>query len=157
MKRCPYCGAAIKVNAAAFCPKCKRRLRKPVKVNRIPPEKPTQTERPVGKQVLFAEPQQQKTVPLQKYQTQLKYPKKKKKSWLQILFMLPERNRPTSEQRPINNLTDENYDGYYEDRQTDDDAQIKESYDPELIKRIALIAGGAVVLVVLSIILMNLL
>ena len=52
------------------------------------------------------------------------------------------------------NPMDMNYDGYYDDVLTDDDGRTKEKLDPELIKRIALIAVGAVVLVVLSIIIM---
>jgi len=52
------------------------------------------------------------------------------------------------------NPMDMNYDGYYDDVLTDDDGRTKEKLDPELIKRIGLIAVGAVVLVVLSIIIM---
>jgi hypothetical protein len=50
---------------------------------------------------------------------------------------------------------DENYDGYYDDKPTEDNAQDKEILDPELIKRIVFISGGALAFVILIIILMQ--
>jgi hypothetical protein len=52
---------------------------------------------------------------------------------------------------------DENYDGYYNDKPTDDNAQNKDGFDPELIKRIVLISGGALCIVIVAIILLLLL
>ena len=52
---------------------------------------------------------------------------------------------------------DENYDGYYDDKPTDDNAQNKDSFDPELIKHIVFISGGALLIVIFAIILLLLL
>jgi len=160
MKRCPHCGAAIKVSAAAFCPKCKRPLRKPVQARKSNSGKPFQNERSAGKPRPSQTPQvsqQRRVVPPHKPQTQNKKPRSKKKPWL-LSFLLQDKKQPlVSEYVPVKQPADENYDGYYNDRPTDDNAQNKESVDPELIKRIAFIAGGAVLLVIISIIIMNLL
>ena len=160
MKQCPHCGAAIKVSAAAFCPRCKKPITKPGKVTGTRPSKSIQNERLAGNPHPPQTPQvsqRQKTVPQQNHQTQIKKTRKKKKPWLLALFLPDKKLPPVSEYAPVKNPMDENYDGYYDDRPTDDNAQNKESFDPGLLKRIALIAGGAVVLVILSIILMNLL
>lgn len=152
MKRCPHCGAAIKASAAAFCPKCRKPLKKPGTNS----GKSFQNAKPAGNphppQTL-----QQKTIPPQRRQTQTRKPKKKKEPWLPAFLMPGKKQPPVSEHVPSKKPMDENYDGYYEDRPTDDNAQNKESFDSELLKRIAFIAGGAVILVILSIILMNLL
>ena len=140
MKRCPHCGAAIKVSAAAFCSRCKRPLRKPGNA-------------PDANTVNLS----QKVIPPQNHQTHMNNPRRKKKPGFWELLMPIKKKPPVSERIPVNKPKDENYDGYYEDRPTDDNAQNKESYDPEMIKRIVLIAGGAVLLVVFSIVIMNLL
>ena len=52
---------------------------------------------------------------------------------------------------------DVNYDGYYDDIKPVDAGVRGEGVDPELVKRIALIILGAIVVITLSIILMMLL
>jgi len=47
---------------------------------------------------------------------------------------------------------DDHYDGYYDDRVPEDYGQTKETLDPEMIKRIAIIAGGALFFVILSVV-----
>ena len=143
MKLCPNCGAGIKNSAASFCPKCKKSLSKPVRTTGSDSRQLNQNAHSGRK-------------PPQNHQIQKK-PIPKKKPWL-LAVLMPEKNKPSAPGRtPIKNPMDENYDGYYKDRPTEDNAQNKESLDPELIKRIAFIAGGAVVFIVLAVILMNLL
>ena len=131
---CIHCGVPVKGSAAAFCPKCKKPLRKPSKNRHPVPTKPKQP------------PQIKKTQ------------RKKKKSWLDIIRLKPLKDKkPDVENTPVKNPMDEDYDGYYDDKPTEDNRQDKESLEPELIKRIAIISCGAVVLIILAIILMNLL
>jgi hypothetical protein len=159
MKQCPHCGAAIKVSAATFCTRCKRPLRKPGKKKAASPGKSFQNEQFTGNSHPSQSSQalQKKVIAPHNHQTQAGKARKKKKSWL-LSILIPNKEQPSvSEDIPVKKTMDENYDGYYEDRPTDDNAQNKESFDPELIKRIALIAGGAVLLMILSIIIMNLL
>lgn len=53
---------------------------------------------------------------------------------------------------------DENYDGYYDDRLPDDAELMKEneSMDPEVMKQVVLIAGGAFLFVSLMVALLTL-
>jgi hypothetical protein len=68
------------------------------------------------------------------------------------------RCRREAEYSPPPDPADKNYDGYYDDVPVGDDGrQTLERFEPELIKRIALIAGGAVVIVILCILVMYLL
>ena len=55
------------------------------------------------------------------------------------------------------NFMDTNYDGYYDDVPTEDSGQGSDELDPELIKRVALIAVGAIAFVILSVIVMSIL
>ena len=57
----------------------------------------------------------------------------------------------------VSNPHDESYDGYYNDILPEDDGYISERLEPELIKRIALVIGGVLVIVLLSVLVMKLL
>ena len=159
MKKCTRCGAPIKGNAVVFCPKCKKPLKtsRPVQVN--PEHSPQPAVKPSNRQQELKKPscQVKKVVPFPNHKTRKKKPRQKKKSWL--FFILPPKNPKKSDTEPIPviNPMDENYDGYYDDKPTDDNAQIKETIEPELIKRIAFISGAAAVIIILAIILMILL
>jgi hypothetical protein len=63
---------------------------------------------------------------------------------------------PRASKSSVKNFTDANYDGYYDDRLPVDAELMKdaEETDPEVIKRAILIAGGAFVFVILSIVIM---
>jgi hypothetical protein len=62
------------------------------------------------------------------------------------------------EQKPRQDPMDVGYDGYYDDVPTNDNGQTAtERFEPELIKRIALVAGGFLGIVVLSVLIMYLL
>jgi hypothetical protein len=90
-------------------------------------------------------------------QTQKKKPLKKKKSLLSVILEWRKKKKPDSEYVPVINPMDENYDGYYDDKPTEDNGQNKDTLDPELIKRIIFIAGGSIIIVIFSIILLYLL
>jgi len=59
---------------------------------------------------------------------------------------------------PVKSPMDENYDGYYDDRLPDDAELMKEneSMDPEVMKQVVLIAGGAFLFVSLMVALLTL-
>lgn len=50
---------------------------------------------------------------------------------------------------------DEGYDGYYNDVLPEDDGYVRERLEPELIKRIALVIGSVLVIVILSVLVMQ--
>ncbi|MCL2775202.1 MAG: hypothetical protein FWD71_17915 [Oscillospiraceae bacterium] len=62
--------------------------------------------------------------------------------WLSIILNPQKDQKPDVENAPLINPMDENYDGYYDDRPTEDNEQNKDAIDPELIKRVAFILGG---------------
>ena len=123
MKKCNHCGAPIKGGGAAFCPKCKKPLKKASKKKLPDPTKPKQ---PPLKSI----PQAKKVPP-----PKLKIPKKKLMKniifrlpvWLSAILKPKTKKNPEIEQTPAINPMDENYDGYYDDKPTDDNAQNKET------------------------------
>jgi hypothetical protein len=68
----------------------------------------------------------------------------------------PKRSVP-SPRPPKPNPRDEGYDGYYSDVKPTDNGHVRDKTDPALIKRIILVAAGALVLVILSVVVMYLL
>jgi len=64
-----------------------------------------------------------------------------------------------AEQQPDTSINpqDDGYDGYYNDIMPEDEGYIKERLEPELIKRIAFVIAGVIVVVLLSVLIMNLL
>ena len=138
MKHCNHCGVSIKGNAAAFCPKCKKPLKKSQKgkrpVRKNPPQKPKLRKKKPPENKIF-----------------------RFRLWLSGILN-PENNKKTDVE-PVSVIipADENYDGYYDDKLTDDNEEIKEALNPELIKRIAFISGGTLIIVIFAIILINLL
>ena len=155
MKNCTHCGVPIKGNAAVFCPKCKKPLKPTLKKRRPAPTKPNQpvqsNKKPTTRR---SNPPPVKTIPQVK-----KEPSQniiyRFRMWLSDILN-PEKEQKTDvENTPVTNPMDENYDGYYDDKPTEDNAQDKEILDPELIKRIVFISGGALAFVILIIILMQ--
>ena len=150
MIKCTYCGVSIKGNAAAFCPKCKKPL-----------DKKPRRKCPVQ---IKTKSQSQNTCKQSNRRQPLVKPISKKikileniKSWFFSLFKPKRKSKPDLKKTPVINPMDENYDGYYDDKPTDDNAQNKDSFDPELIKRIVFISGGALLIVIFAIILLLLL
>jgi hypothetical protein len=164
MKKCIHCGAQIKGSAAVFCPKCKKPLKKKPQKRRPVQTKQKKPPQPAGKQTDRRRPPPKKTAPQVKKNIPQHKPKllkkklpKNKKSWLSFLFKPKNKKKPVIEHEPVINPMDENYDGYYDNTPTDDNAQNKDALDPELIKRIVFISAGAVGIVIFAIILMFLL
>ena len=150
MIKCTHCGVSIKRNAAVFCPKCKKPLKKKPHRKRTFQNKPQSQSQTADKQSNRRQPPAK---PISKKRTTLE----NIQSWLFFLFK-PKRNpKPDLKKTPVINPMDENYDGYYDDKPTDDNAQNKDSFDPELIKRIVFISGGALLIVIFAIILLLLL
>ena len=131
MKYCPYCGADLAGTGVSFCSECGKSIAPPV---RSEPGQKTrrvpQTQnkkRPVKKNLPSTRPKQEK------------------------------RNGHEENRKPRRNPMDEGYDGYYDDVPTSDNGQTTERFEPELVKRIALVAGGFVAVIVLSVLVMYLL
>ena len=142
MKKCIHCGVSIKGNAAAFCPRCKKPLKKKRSVPAKPKKSPQSIKRPSNRK--------SKPLPLKNIMVRFRI-------WLSDILKSKENRKPDVEPVAVINPMDENYDGYYDDKPTDDNEQNRETFEPELIKRIAFISGGAVVIIILAIILLNLL
>jgi hypothetical protein len=150
MIKCTYCGVSVKGNAAAFCPKFKKPLKKKPRRKHPAQNKTKSQPQTTGKQ---SDRKQPLAKPISKKRTTLE----NIKSWLYFLFKPKRKPKPDLEKTPVINPMDENYDGYYDDKPTDDNAQNKDGLDPELIKRIVFISGGALLIVIFAIILLLLL
>jgi len=125
MKYCPFCGATLYGGAASFCPECGKQ---------IPPKPQTESESPVAQ----AEAPALGTPTDKLSRTQ---PRKKQKKGSR-----KEQSKYTQQ--------DDGYDGYYDDVPTSDNGHEREELDPEIIKKICLIIGGALVIIGLSVALM---
>ena len=134
MNYCPYCGASIADGAASFCAECGKSF---------PSQKETRETRPASKTKSGGRRQLTSTR------------RKPKKPWRKP-------NRSTKRtcgpsRQPKSNPQDEGYDGYYDDIAPSDDGHVRERMDPELIKRAAMVAAGALGIIILSLIMMYLL
>ncbi|MCL2228078.1 MAG: zinc ribbon domain-containing protein [Oscillospiraceae bacterium] len=163
MKFCPHCGETLTLSSAPFCSDCGKSLDKPAE------RKPPHPAQAVGKQP-GGNPQKQappkkssspvrtvnnKNISQKTRTHQSKPPKRKNKP--------PAGSKPdkqetrASEHPPRPKPMDENYDGYYDDVPTADNGHAKERFDSELIRRIGLVAAGALAIVILSVVAMYLL
>ena len=156
MKKCNYCGAPIKGNAAAFCLKCKKPLKNKPKKRRPVPVKPKQSLQSNKKPAA-----RKSKPPTLKPNPRKKNPNKnvifRLRLWLAGILNPEKKINPDAEPVSVINPMDENYDGYYDDKPTDDNEQNRETLEPELIKRIIFISGGAAVIIILAVVLLNLL
>ena len=150
MKFCPYCGASLMGGAVSFCTECGKALpsaAKPPVPLRKPPPRPASKRKP-----------HKKTINGNRKMTRLS--------------QAPGKQAPKGRPRSLDNTLakhhelssgsrrdprDDGYDGYYDDIKPLDDGRIRDRSDPELIKRVILVASGAFVIVILSVILMYLL
>lgn len=163
MKYCPFCGATLLGGAASFCPECGKPIPEAVltqpdelmdNIERIipwtgdPAESPvpaTEESMPRSNGSRSDSKKQQGSTKKKKLKPK-SAPKKKKK------------RKPTAAERfNKSEIVDENYDGYYNDVRPVDNGHEKEKMDPELIKKIFMVAGGAALVIMLAIVMMLLL
>lgn len=133
MKFCGYCGASIPTDSAvSFCLECGKRL--------VEQGSSEAHEKPLERKQTSRRPVKQKTKTA---------PKKRKP------VKTPVKSRSTLEKNTVTKVEPEAYyDGYYNDVETEDDGGISERMDPGLIKRLALVGGGALLIIALASLLM---
>lgn len=129
MKFCPYCGADLLKEDAAFCAECGKQLSAAEEVPSQAHEASSQG---------FAQPSKQKAP--QKSPKGRKKPKKKKET-----VPLPE-----IEGEPV----DDGYDGYYNDVLPPDLDREKEGLDNELIKKISALVIAVILIIGLCVVMM---
>ena len=144
MKYCPYCGASLLGSAVFFCSECG----KPIPIVPQTQEEVSDPDTTVSSEPGLKNAQKQKTGPLKhgKKERHL-HPLKKEKPRKQQIE--DDDGRP----EPL----EDGYDGYYDDVRPSDNGHEKERMDPELVKRVCLVAGGAVLIIGLAIVMMLLL
>lgn len=148
MKYCPYCGATLLGGAASFCAECGKEIPSNPQTD-IPPTK-TDT----GATLPGLDDNWEKTAPQASNREQAKKQKKKKPD--------KRKKKGTLAHKPAGSETDiptqdDGYDGYYDDVRPVDNTHEGEGLDPELIKRICMVAGGAVLIIGMAIAFMLLL
>ena len=135
MKYCSNCGVSLTGSAASFCSECGKRVSKKVE------KKARAAQKPPKKRSLFA-------------------PRTEESNCEESEENIHESEEiQTEAQVDVRSvgLQDVNYDGYYNDVLPEDEGYIKEKIEPELIKRIALIVGVMLLVVILSVLLMRVL
>jgi len=126
MKFCPYCGARQIVGAASFCPDCGESLDLQTDAAK---SKSPQTH-PKGKKHRFRFP------------------------------MCPQKRRNRRHTELANEtlvttpVANDGYDGYYDDVPPEDNGHTRERMDPKMLKKVALLIGGVLLVIVLAILLM---
>lgn len=128
MKYCPYCGADLLKEDAAFCVECGKQLSsaEPVPVTDTPA--PSKKEKDTKKK-----PKQKEAKP----------PKKKKEK---------KKKEPLPE--IIGEPVDDGYDGYYNDVLPPDLDRVKEGLDKELIKKIVALCVAVIFIIGLCVVMM---
>lgn len=175
MKFCHNCGSALPSKTASFCPECGESVKVLVDVHPadfsdsdldIMSEKSSlgahhrKTQSVTGSCSHPPLPTQKKG---QRMKPSIHHGTMTRNKWHSVENKTPTKPK-NSANNPVDlsscavnrqNLMDINYDGYYNDVPTGDNGRSKEGLDPELIKRIAIVAGSVVVIVILSIIIMT--
>jgi len=157
MKYCPNCGASLMGGAASFCPECGVALKpasdipaSPAKEANAMPETP-EPEKVVHKAP--APPIPTGAVPDIGDQPVQKKKRKRRPSKVKPRCEKTEAKVPPEPPADTPPPLEDGYDGYYEDVLPIDEGQRKtEKLDPDMLKKIAMIAGGALVLVIIAII-----
>lgn len=143
MKYCPYCGASLVGSAASFCAECGRQLpsaEKKESDERIPPQR-IKTESKIPNPKLRKPPAGKPN----KSATQQRQPVSRQKAPIH-------KPQPQSPLELRSNPVDEGYDGYYDDVIPIDNGATPDHVASGLVKRIALLAAGAAVIIVLAVI-----
>lgn len=128
MKYCPYCGAVLPDGVISFCAECGKTL-------------PERTEEAPAKKAV---------VPPKKRAAKQSVSRKSKRAPKQ-------KKRPADAKPEEQVLPDDTYDGYYNDVLPSDLDREKEGLDKELIKRIAAISVGMLLIVGLCVVVIYLL
>jgi len=151
MKYCPYCGATLMGSAVSFCAECGKEI--PVR-----PQTETKQQEPiVDRRSSGLDEQWGETAKLladkQPQQEQAKVKKAKPRK--------PKRTKPPKKDRRSMHKSaiteddsppvDDGYDGYYDDILPLDNSHENEGLDPELLKRIFMVAGGAALVIGIAI------
>lgn len=171
MKFCPYCGATLMGSAAAFCSECGKPITATPEESHAQPEYIVQNTSPAANPTGRTSNEHPRPGPPRPRPSPSPVPGYKHPGTSQTRNKKPTGKRPVPPARPktnqnkkrvqehvpVRNPMDENYDGYYNDVPTDDNGYTKERLDPELIKRVILIAAGTVAIVILSVVVMYLL
>lgn len=132
MKFCPYCGADLLKEDAAFCVECGKQLSAAEEVPSPAPNTNSQHS---------AQPNEQKAS--KKDSKKRRKPKQKKEK-------AQEAPLPEIEGEPV----DDGYDGYYNDVLPPDLDREKEGLDKELIKKISILAVAVIFIIGLCVVMM---
>ena len=158
MKYCPYCGTVLVEGAVSFCAECGKALPVSEKKQDIP-EKSNQSEQQ-GK----SKPQQekksrrtQKAKPL--HGEKVKEREVDKTSERQIKPLEPPQRPKQQSESPavMSSISEDDYDGYYDDILPADEGRFSEGIDRELVKKIVLIIGMVLLIVGACVMMMYLL
>ena len=134
MKHCPSCGAELPRPDVAFCPECGKSL--------------SRVKYPAGKHKPKHIAQPMKRNPLKKKKTPSKRPRGR-----MALYELRRDHRARSK-RSREELP---YDGYYDDVLPSDGGEFRQGSDPKMVKQIALLISGVLVIVALCVVMLYLL
>lgn len=159
MKFCPNCGASLAGGAASFCPECGFALKQAGAGQAVQAEEARTTPPDAADAPKVVHKAPGHTTPAEPVPPAAvsDKPKKKHKPRRQAA---PEQAPPDTAQPepaevedPSPSPPEDGYDGYYEDTLPIDDGQRKtEKLDPDMLKKVALIAGGALVFVAAAIV-----
>ena len=147
MKYCPFCGAPL-IGGALFCSECGSSLQNLPAID-------TQDKIHAG-----TGPLPSSSTSNQAYNaTELKTKPKTSKSRQSQPLKKKKTSTPPQSNPPVTDpsLPDDGYDGYYDDVKPLDNGHDRERMDPELVKRICMVAGGAVLVIIFSVVMMLLL
>jgi predicted nucleic acid-binding Zn ribbon protein len=142
MKYCAYCGAPIVDSAASFCSECGKALKPPAQ-SKVKTSKIDQSPSCPAHDVENLK----KKTKLKTRKPVIPYSHMKRSSYSSTRPQVKAKRDPR----------DEGYDGYYNDVKTLDKGQVRDRTDPELIKRIAFISAGALIVIIFAVIMMYLL
>jgi uncharacterized Zn finger protein (UPF0148 family) len=149
MNYCPTCGASLLGGTVNFCSDCGDNLSLDTKTPKQSREVPhTESERNPS-EITVKSKRKTKQFKQRPVKKSAKKPQNSKSN-------LPTEPIESSGDKTLEQ-NDDGYDGYYDDIKPLDDGCIRDRSDPELVKRIVMIAAGAFAIVILSVVMMYLL
>ena len=156
MKYCPYCGTVLVDGAVSFCAECGKELPVSEKKQDIP-EKSNHSEPRQDKQHEKKSRRTQKAKPL--HGEKVKEREVDKTSERQIKPLEPPQRPKQQSESPavMSSISEDDYDGYYDDILPADEGRFSEGIDRELVKKIVLIIGMVLLIVGACVMMMYLL